>query len=97
MRAEEQAASAYERATDGCCRSVLGARDNAQQWQRIKPDEETNPLAGFDWEKEPRWDEPLVTTPLPLLCSGRTDCIALVIQPLVLFSRPIGKDPVAAM
>ena len=45
---EEQAAIAYEEATDGCRRSVLGTRDNAGQWQRFKPDEETNPLAGFD-------------------------------------------------
>ena len=97
MLTEEQSANAYEQATDGCRRLDRATQDNARQWVRVKPDEETNPVAGFDWEKEPRWDEPLVTTPLPLLCSGRTDCIALVIQPLVLLSRPIGKDPVAAM
>jgi hypothetical protein len=70
----------------------MDASDNARQWQRVTPDEETNPLAGFDWEKEPRWNEPLVTTPQPHLCSGRTDCIALVIQPLAPFVLPIEKD-----
>ena len=39
MLTEEQAAIAYEEATDGCRRSVLGTRDNARQWQRVKPDE----------------------------------------------------------
>ena len=32
MLALEQAA-AYEQATDGCRRSVLGTRDNAPHWQ----------------------------------------------------------------
>ena len=53
MLTEEQAASAYEQATDGCRHSLLGTRDNAPRWQRIKPDEELHPLAEFDCEKEP--------------------------------------------
>jgi hypothetical protein len=52
MLTEEQAASAYELATDGCRRSVIGTRDNAPQWQRVKPDPETNPLADLDRESE---------------------------------------------
>ena len=53
MLTEEQAVNAYEEATDGCRRSVLGTRDNAPQWQRVKPDPETNPLAELDYEQEP--------------------------------------------
>lgn len=53
MLTEEQAAIAYEEATDGCRRSVLGARDNARQSRRVKPDPETNLQAEFDHEKEP--------------------------------------------
>jgi hypothetical protein len=53
MLTEEQAANAYEEVTDGCRRSVRVTSDNARRWQRAKPDEETNPLAGFDWEKVP--------------------------------------------
>jgi hypothetical protein len=56
MLTEEQAASAYELATDGCRHSSLGTRDNARQWQRTKPDPETNPLADLDCEKVPTWD-----------------------------------------
>ena len=93
---EEQAAIAYEEATDGCRRSVLGTRDNALHWQRVKPDEEVHPLAELDWEKEPTWDEPLVTTPLLHLCSGRIDCIAQAIQPLAISVQPTGKDHAAA-
>ena len=48
MLTEEQAASAYEQATDGCRHSLLGTRDNARQWQRVKPDPETNRLADLD-------------------------------------------------
>jgi hypothetical protein len=44
----EHSAHVYEEATDGCRRSLVGTRDNARLWQRVKPDEETNPLAGFD-------------------------------------------------
>ncbi len=48
---EEQAAIAYEEATDGCRHSLLGTRANAQEWQRVKPDPETNPLADLDCER----------------------------------------------
>jgi hypothetical protein len=85
MLAVENSADAYEEATDGCRHLVRATRDNPRQWQRVKPDPEINPLAEVDWEEGATWDEPLVTTPQPHLCSGRTDCIALVIQPLVIF------------
>ena len=52
MPIEEQANASAE-ATDGCRPSLVGTRNNARQWQRVEPDEEANPLAGFDWEKEP--------------------------------------------
>jgi hypothetical protein len=51
MLTEEQAASAYEQATDGCRRSVIGTRDNAPQWQRVKPDEESHVLSELDFEE----------------------------------------------
>lgn len=57
MLTEEQAAADYADATDGCRRLVLGTRDKAQDWQRVKPDPETNPLADLDCEKVPMWDE----------------------------------------
>jgi hypothetical protein len=97
MLTQEQAAGAYKEMTDSTRNLVRWTRDNARQWQRTKPDPETNPLADLDCEKEPTWDEPLVTTPQPHLCSGRTDCIALVIQPLAPFARPTGRDGAAAM
>ena len=56
MLTEEQAA-AYAEATDGCRDSLLRARDNARQSQRVKPDPETNPLADLDCEKVPTWDQ----------------------------------------
>jgi len=93
----EQAAADYADATDGCRPSLVGTRDNARLWQRAKPDPETNPLAEIDWEKEPTWHEPLVTTPLLHLCSGRIDCTALAIQPRVPFAQPSETDPVAAV
>jgi hypothetical protein len=77
--------------------SLLDTRDNARQWSRVKPDEELHPLAEVDWEKEPMWNEPLVTTRLPHLCSQRTDCTTVVIQPLALYEQPTEKDCVAAM
>jgi hypothetical protein len=89
MLTEGQAASAYEQATDGC--------HNARLWQRVKPDPETNPLAYVECEKIPMWDEPLVTTPPPHLCSGRTDCIASAIQPPGLSVLPTGTGCVAAV
>ena len=65
MLTEEQAASAYEQATDGCRHSLVGTRDNARQCQRVKPDPETNPLADLDCEKVPTWDQPVSqATPL---------------------------------
>jgi len=53
MLTEEQAADAYADATDGCRRLAQAKRDNARQWQPVKPDEELHPLAELDWEKEP--------------------------------------------
>lgn len=53
MLTEEQAVAAYAAATDGCRRWVWDTRENARQWQRVKPDEELHPLAEFDCEKEP--------------------------------------------
>lgn len=72
MLTEEQAASAYEQATDGCRPSLLGTLDNARQWQRVKPDPETDPLADLDCEKLPTWDQP-VPQAIPLrvsTCAG---------------------------
>ena len=88
---EEQAAIAYEEATDGCRRSVLGTREYAGQWQRVKPDEETNPLAGFDCEKEPTTGRLSVTTPELL---RHTDSIE--IQSPVLYGPPNGRNHAAA-
>ena len=88
MLTEEQAAIAYEEATDGC-RSVFGTRDNAPQWRRVKPDLETHPQSEFDYEEGATWDEPLVT--IPLLHLGFEP------QSLVLFVRPTETDDVAAM
>jgi hypothetical protein len=68
MLTEEQAANAYAEATDGCRRSLLDTRDKAQDWQRVKPDPETNPLADLDCEKMPRWDEQTVQA-IPLRAS----------------------------
>ena len=85
MLTEEEAAAAYAEATDGRRDSLPRTRDNARQWQRVKPDPETNPLADLDCEKVPTWDEPQITTPLPHLCSGRTDLDAPEIQPLATY------------
>ena len=51
---------------------VIGTRDNAPQWQRTKPDPETNPLADLDCEKVPTWDQQTVqATPLRAsTCAG---------------------------
>jgi hypothetical protein len=75
----QQAASAYEQATDGCRRSVISTRHNAPQWQRVKPDQEVNPLAEFDHEEGATWNEPLVTTPRRV---RRTDRIGIQIPSL---------------
>jgi hypothetical protein len=50
MRAEEQAA-AYEAVTDGSRHTLVGTRDNARQWQRVKPDEESHVLSELDFEE----------------------------------------------
>jgi len=60
MLTEEQAADAYAEATDSTRStrySVRATRENARQWQRVKPDPETNPFADLDTEKVPthRW------------------------------------------
>jgi hypothetical protein len=57
MFTEEDSAGACAEATDSTRRLVRATRDNARQWQRVKPDEEVHPLAELDWEKEPTWDE----------------------------------------
>lgn len=90
MLALEQAA-AYEQATDGCRRSVLGTRDNAPHWQRVKPDEELHPLAELDFEEGATRDDLVLTTPERV---RRNDRIG--IQPLAPFVLPIEKDYVAA-
>ena len=64
---------------------MLGNGSGSSRTKRL------HPLAEFDCEKEPTWNEPLVTTPLLHLGS------ALVIQPLAPFARPSETDPVAAM
>jgi hypothetical protein len=56
MLTEEQAANVYEEVTDGCRRLVRLTSDNARQWQPVKPDEETNPLAELDYEEGATWD-----------------------------------------
>jgi len=61
----EDRANAYAEATDSTRHLVRATRDNARQWQRVKPDPETNALADLDCEKMPRWDEQTVqATPL---------------------------------
>ncbi len=97
MPTVEDLIAAYEDATDGCRYLIRDARDNSQNSQRVKPDPETNPLSELDWEREATWNEPLVTTPLPHLSAGSTDCTALAIPSLVLFARPTRKDLVDAM
>jgi hypothetical protein len=53
MLTEEQRADAYREMTDGTRHLVRVTRDNARQWQRVKPDSEVHPLARLDCEKEP--------------------------------------------
>ena len=92
MLTEEQASSAYEQATDGCRHSLLGTRDNARQWQRVKPDEESHVLSELDFEEGATWDDLVLTTPELV---RRTDSIG--IQSPVLYGPPIGKNRAAAM
>ncbi len=92
MLAEERAAIAYEEATDDCRRPFVRlTSDNARQWQRVKPDEETNPLAGFAYEKQSTSVDG-VTTPRRV---RRTDRIGL--QPPSLFALPTGMVCVVVM
>ena len=57
MLTEEQAAGAYREMTDSTRDLVRWTRDKAQDWQRVKPAPETNPLADLDCEKVPTWDQ----------------------------------------
>jgi hypothetical protein len=72
MFTEEDSAAGYAKATDGCRRSVWEKRDDARQWQRTKPDPETNPLGGLDCEKVPTWDHrvPQATPLRASTCAG---------------------------
>ncbi|MGA8149365.1 MAG: hypothetical protein WB952_00190 [Terriglobales bacterium] len=92
MLAEERAAADYADATDGCRRSVIGKQDNAPQWQRVKPDEESHVLSELDFEEGVTWDDLVLTTPERV---RRTDSIG--IQSSVLYGPPIGKNRAAAM
>lgn len=47
MPTVEDLIAAYEEATDST-RHLLRVRDDARQWQRVKPDPETHPEAAFD-------------------------------------------------
>jgi hypothetical protein len=91
MLAEEQAATAYAEATDGCRHSLLGTRKNVRQWQRVKPDEESHVLSELDFEEGAIWDDLVLTTPERV---RRNDRIG--IQLLAPFVLPIEKDYVAA-
>jgi hypothetical protein len=51
MLTEEQASADYADAKDRCPHSLLGTRDNARQWQRVKPDEESHVLSELDIEE----------------------------------------------
>ena len=92
MLALEQAASAYEQATDGCRPSLVGTRNNARQWQRVKPDEESHVLSELDFEEGATWDDLVLTTPELV---RRTDSIG--IQSPALYGPPNGKTRAAAM
>jgi hypothetical protein len=70
---------------------LVGTRDNARQWQRVKPDEESHVLSELDFEEGATWDDLVITTPRRV---RRTDRIGL--QPLAPFVLPIEKDYVAA-
>ena len=64
MITEEQVAAAYAEATDSTRHLLRWTHDNARQEQRVKPDEETNPLAELDFEKEPVLVVALGSSPL---------------------------------
>ena len=63
MLTEEQASADYADAKDRCRRSLVGTRDNARQWQRVKPDEESHVLSELDFEEGATWDDLVLTTP----------------------------------
>jgi hypothetical protein len=56
-----------------------------------------NAVIGLEWGKEPKSNEPLVTTPPLCRCSGHTGCIASAIQPPALSVLPTGTGCVAAV
>jgi len=78
-----EAASAYEQATDGCRPLGRLAIDHARQWQRVKPDEESHVLSELDFEEGATWDDLVLTTPER---ERRNDRIE--IQSPVLFGLP---------
>ena len=92
MRAEEQAANAYEEVTDGCRHSLVGTRDNAPQWQRVKPDEESHVLSELDFEEGATWEDLVLTTPervrrndrigiqIPSLFAPPTEIVCVVVM-----------------
>jgi hypothetical protein len=51
MIGEANSADAYAKATDSTRRIVSATREYLQQWQRVKPDPEINPLMDLDCEK----------------------------------------------
>jgi hypothetical protein len=91
MRAEEQAA-AYEAVTDGSRHTLVGTRDNARQWQRVKPDEESHVLSELDFEEGATWDDLVLTTPererrndrigiqIPSLFAPPTEIVCVVVM-----------------
>jgi hypothetical protein len=91
MRAEEQAA-AYEAVTDGSRHTLAGTRDNAPQWQRVKPDEESHVLSELDFEEGATWDDLVLTTPelvrrndrigiqIPSLFAPPTEIVCVVVM-----------------
>lgn len=89
---EEQAASAYEQATDGCRRLDRAMQDDARYERRVKPDEESHVLSELDFEEGATWDDLVLTTPELV---RRTDSIG--IQSPALYEPPIGKNRAAAM
>jgi hypothetical protein len=91
MRAEEQAA-AYEAVTDGSRHTLVGTRDNARQWQRVKPDEESHVLSELDFEEGATCDDLVLTTPervrrndrigiqIPSLFAPPTEIVCVVVM-----------------
>lgn len=71
--------------------SAIGS-EHPESLREVKPDEESHALTELDWEKEPTWDDLVLTTPERV---RRNDRIG--IQPLAPFARPTETDRVAAM